>query len=170
MADDWKEQLAKKTGYKTPEKEHSHPLKKITFWEDKKNKILSKDLLEAQARKKAILFIHPKSDNSKLGNRNPDMTSAQLRRHHNDIKELESRVVAAQQEGQFARMLPLIKMVKSKVAYACPKNGRDRKVPQEFRNFIDEAIDAIEDYEDFKAFVLYFDAVVGYFYGEGGRK
>ena len=66
-------------------------------------------------------------------------------------------------------MLPLIKMVKSKVAYACPSNGRDRKVPEEFRNYMELMINSIEYYKDFKAFSLCFEAVVGYFYGEGGR-
>jgi hypothetical protein len=42
-------------------------------------------------------------------------------------------------------------------------------VPVEFRNYIEEMVDNIDDYSDFKAFALCFESVVGFFYGQGGR-
>jgi CRISPR type III-A-associated protein Csm2 len=69
----------------------------------------------------------------------------------------------------FSKIRPLIKMLKSKVAYACPTTGSERKVPIEFRRYIEEMVDNIADERDFKAFALCFEAVVGFFYGEGGR-
>ena len=134
---------------------------------------LKSDLLESYAKQWAESFIHPKRPQDKRF-QNPKLTSAQLRRFHNDIRSLEAKVLAGENMGNdgkenFTRYLPLVKMVKSKVAYACPANGRDRKVPEEFRNFIEIMIDSIGDLKDFRAFSMCFEAVVGYFYGEGGR-
>jgi len=50
----------------------------------------------------------------------------------------------------------LIKMVKSKVAYS------KEKVPSTFENFMNETISAIQTEKDFKAFMLHFEAVVGF--------
>jgi CRISPR type III-A-associated protein Csm2 len=94
------------------------------------------------------------------------LTSAQLRRFHGEAKALEERV---KNTDDFAKIRPLIKMLKSKAAYACPTTGADRKVPADFRRYIEEMVDNIEDEKDFKAFALCFEAVVGFFYGEGGR-
>ena len=100
----------------------------------------------------------------------PELKSAQIRRFYHDVKALEAKIGASEEVEVFEKNLPLIKMLKSKVAYACPKTYGSRKIPIEFKQFMDECIDGIEDREDFEAFTLVFEAVVGYFYGEGGRQ
>ena len=60
-------------------------------------------------------------------------------------------------------VLPLVKMVKSKVAYA--SNPRNAKVPPSFADWLKKNIDAIETADDFKAFMLHFEAVVDFCYG-----
>ena len=133
---------------------------------------IDKELLDSKARTWALSFIKPEWPKDKR-KRNPELKSTQLRRFHNDIRELEAKVDAAfDSEGEvgFKKMLPRIKMVKSKVAYACPSDGRDRKVPDEFRKYMETMINNIETKKDFEAFSLCFEAVVGYFFGEGGRK
>jgi CRISPR type III-A-associated protein Csm2 len=133
------------------------------FYEDDRKEIIREDLLTSRARQWAKSFIKP----SRLGRneRNPRLTSAQLRKFYNDVKSLETQV----ESRGFAVMRPLVKMMKSKVAYACASTGKDRKVPVEFRQYIEEMVDSVEDMRDFKAFALCFESVVGYFYGEGGR-
>lgn len=100
----------------------------------------------------------------------PELKSAQIRRFYHDVKALEAKIGASEEVEIFEKNLPLIKMLKSKVAYACPKTYGSRKVPMEFKEFMDTCIDGIEYREDFEAFTLVFEAVVGYFYGEGGRQ
>jgi len=139
----------------------------IQFYKDDSKEVLNKELLDNQARQWALSFIKPKWPKEKWM-RNPKLTSAQLRRFHNDVRELEAKVQAAGEAG-FDRMLPLIKMIKSKVAYACPSDGRERKVPDEFRKYMESMVDNIHTKKDFEAFSLCFEAVVGYFFGEGGR-
>ncbi len=106
-------------------------------------------------------------------NSRPELKSAQIRRFYHDVKALEYRIVSQdnkeKEEEKFEENLPLIKMLKSKVAYACPKYGK-KNVPEKFKEFMDKCIDGINSLDDFKAFILFFEAVVGYFYGEGGRK
>lgn len=94
------------------------------------------------------------------------LSSSQLRRFFGEVRSLQDRVRAL----RFEPSEPLIRMLKSKVAYACPKGGRDKKVPDVFKDYIDTMVDHVKNEDDFEAFVLSFEAVVGYFYGEGGGR
>lgn len=95
------------------------------------------------------------------------LNSAQLRRFYGDMKNLERKLDSRQQTGNetdsFLAVLPLVKMVKSKTSYA------SKKVPPEFGKWLNKHIDAIKTAEDFEAFMLHFEAVVGYCYGLGMR-
>lgn len=139
------------------------------FHKDEKREIINESLLTDKAKSWADSFINPKPPKEKW-QRNPKLTSAQLRKFHIEAKELEERVKNLENpDGDFPKLRPLVKMLKSKVANACPTTGRDRKVPEEFRKYIEEMVDKVDDYKDFKAFALCFEAVVGFFYGQGGR-
>jgi CRISPR-associated protein Csm2 len=133
------------------------------YYEDKEKTIIKKELLNEKAQEIAEKFF---SVDSK-GHQREGLTSAQLRRFYNEVKSLEKRLVP----GNFKTLLPLIKMIKSKVAYASNPRRSSRITP-EFRKFIDECIDNIpEDGEkDFKAFALHFEAVVGFYYGKGVKQ
>lgn len=135
------------------------------FYEDKETDKIKESLLTDKAKAWAESFINPKPPKERW-QRNPKLTSAQLRRFHIEAKELEERVKNTE---DFSKIRPLVKMLKSKVAYACPTTGTDRKVPEEFRKYIEEMVDNIDDIKDFKAFALCFESVVGFFYGQGGR-
>ena len=139
------------------------------FFNDEEKKEVKEDFLDNNARKWAESFIEPKRPKESWV-RNPRLTSAQLRRFHREVKEMEERVKDLKDpQADFAALRPMIKMLKSKVAYACPSNGVERKVPEEFRKYIEEMVDNVADSKDFLAFALCFEAVVGYFYGQGGR-
>ncbi|MGR3220095.1 MAG: type III-A CRISPR-associated protein Csm2 [Candidatus Anammoxibacter sp.] len=142
------------------------------FYNDEDKMEIKENLLTNKARDWAEGFIRPKRSNDKY-QRNPKLTSAQLRKFHIEAKSLEERVKAMEDmekpEKEFLKLRPIVKMLKSKVAYACPNTGRDRKVPDEFRKYIEEMVDNVDDIKDFKAFALCFESVVGFFYGQGGR-
>ncbi len=125
------------------------------FYEEKGGqKVIREELLTSKAQGWARSFFNAK------------LHPTQLRRFYHDVKSLEAKVTS---EEEFIRYRPLIKMLKSKVAYASRKAGGAQKVPWQFRKFIEDCVDEIDQLEDFRAFVLVFEAVVGYFYGEGGR-
>ncbi len=90
------------------------------------------------------------------------LSSSQLRKFFGEVKGLYNRW----QNGEdFNRLLPVIKMIKSKAYYAM--NTKNNKIPQEFASFIIGGIDQVNTTDDFKAFVMYFEAVVGFMYGKG---
>ena len=127
---------------------------------------IRKDLLGTESEKLALKFVG--NADSKRGDGGP-LTSAQLRRFYGDVKNLERRFEFRKQrvgeEEAFAAVLPLIKMMKSKVAYA--ENPKKRKVPEVFAKWLKDQIDIIETPKDFEAFLLHFEAVVGFCYGQG---
>jgi CRISPR type III-A-associated protein Csm2 len=142
---------------------------KSYFYEDESKEQIRETLVTDEAKSWAESFINPKQPKERW-QRNPKLTSAQLRRFHIEAKTLEERIKNLDHpKTEFAQIRPLVKMLKSKVAYACPTTGSDRKVPEEFRKYIEEMVDNIEDVRDFRAFALCFESVVGFFYGQGGR-
>jgi len=125
----------------------------MKYFDEKGN--IRKGLLDREAEEKAKSFVRPGDRNSNL------LTSAQLRRFYNEFKGLGKKVAA---KG-FDATLPLIKMVKSKAAYSA--NPKKPKIPRAFKDFLSENIDAINQKRDFEAFMLFFEAVVGFCYGQG---
>ncbi len=90
--------------------------------------------------------------------------SSQLRKFYGDVKSLELTWNNQQKtDVAFQGILPQIKMLKAKVAYA---KGRG-VVPQNFAQWLSENVDSVNTPEEFKAFLLHFEAVVGFCYGEG---
>ena len=125
----------------------------MSYFYDQNGNIKS-SLLDEDAKGWAKSFVKPSG-------RERELTSAQLRKFYNEFKALEKKV----ESKGFDSTLPLIKMVKSKAAYSA--NPRNQKIPSKFRDFLWENIDAINEEKDFKAFILLFEAVVGFCYGFG---
>ena len=98
------------------------------------------------------------------------LTSAQLRKFYGEVKRIEALV----EQKEYEDVEHLIYMLKAKAAYAANKNSK--KIPDDFRDFLSNCVDSItnekKEYRKkaFKAFCLYFEAIVGYFYGEGVEK
>jgi len=115
------------------------------YYKDVENEIIREELLDSKAQELAESFklSEPK--------RTP-LSQTQLRRFFNDLKNLEKRL----DQSSFERMKPLIKMVKSKVVYS------REKIPSTFENFMNKSISAIQTENDFRAFMLHFEAVVGF--------
>ena len=95
------------------------------FYADENKKIIDKSLLTEKAQRMGRI----------LADRRQGIKSAQLRKYFNEVKSLETQVGA---KG-YPVVEPIIKMLKSKVAYGMRSTTR---LPQEFKNFIDEAIES----------------------------
>ncbi|MEA3465354.1 MAG: type III-A CRISPR-associated protein Csm2 [Thermodesulfobacteriota bacterium] len=139
------------------------------YYDDAGN--LKAGLLDEQAKREAERFVHTNNKKDKLN-------ANQLRRFYNECKNLEKRFSFAKQKqlsesgsaeaaahAAFLQVLPLIKMLKAKVSYAA--NPSNPKIPRTFSVWLNTSIDGIEDAKDFEAFLLSFEAVVGYSYGAG---
>ena len=132
----------------------------IKYRDEEKN-ILTK-LLDEDAMSKAKNFVEIDNTGRVNEKSHNTLSSSQLRRFYHDFKQLEKKVKA---QG-FARVKPLIKMMKSKASYAAnPK--RQGRIPASFKNFLADHVDSINEEADFEAFMLHFEAVVGFYYGLG---
>ncbi|MCF8030549.1 MAG: type III-A CRISPR-associated protein Csm2 [Desulfohalobiaceae bacterium] len=132
----------------------------VQYFQDSERKVINPELLNEQALSDARTIKQA---------RPTQMTSAQLRRFYGEAKNLEKKATDKTSgrvtEEAFAPVFPLVKMLKSKVAYAA--NPSNPKVPKEFKDWMEERIDAVQTASDFQAFLLHFEAVVGFCYGEG---
>lgn len=134
------------------------------YYDDAGN--LNSGLLDKQAKQDAESFVF-------TNNRKEKLNANQLRRFYNECKKLEKKLsFAKQKQGDeteaniaFLQVLPLIKMLKAKVSYAA--NPSNPKIPGKFSEWLNKSIDGIQDEKDFEAFLLSFEAVVGYCYGAG---
>jgi len=125
------------------------PAPPVIFYQDPEKKKLNPELLDSIAETQADK-IHK------------NINSAQLRRFFGEVKGLYNRL---EHQEPFERLFPLVKMIKSKVWYAA--NPNKEKIPKDFADFLLGGIDQVKDEEDFRAFVMYFEAVVGFMYGKG---
>ena len=124
------------------------------------DEILRGDLITIEADEIGGVLVRAKLSNS------------QLRAFYNEVKALENKIGG--KEENFPKNYPMVLMMKSKAAYK--KGSQSSKIPPEFKDFIDENIDLIKKRngegkgkQAFDNFVIFFEAVVGYFYGHGGK-
>jgi len=119
--------------------------------------IIKEELIDSKAKDIAqkLVFSRVRTDEKE--------TKTQIRKFYNEVKLLEKKLKdRSDKEEEFLKILPLIKMIKAKVAYAV---GRENaKISQDFKDFLFKSIDEIKDKEDFEAFVLHFESVIGYYY------
>lgn len=137
---------------------HTAPadLPKIVFFEesDVKKEKIRQAVVDDDAQKCAQAFITP-SFGKKIN-------SSQLRKFYAEAKSLEL-AWNTQGKANFGNLLPRIKLLKAKAAYAKERGV----VPDDFRKWLWNCVDNIKDGRDFEAFLLHFEAVVGFAYGLG---
>ncbi len=110
--------------------------------------------------------IFPSETKDKRGKRPPKLTSHQLRRFYGELKRIESALRQREDpESEFINYLPRIKLVIPKVKYAQKRKGAP--LPEAFGDWLCECLEEVDDWETFKAFMLHFEAVVGFCYGTG---
>ncbi len=81
----------------------------------------------------------------------------QVRNFYDKVLELESDI----KKKGFEDVLPFIKMLNSKVAYAVNRKVASR----EFQEMMESCISQIDSKEKFKTFKLFFEAVIGFYKG-----
>lgn len=118
------------------------------------------ELLDEKAASIAESFVEKDRRNPNRLSRG-SLSSAQMRRFFSEFRQLEKKV----KFKDFDKVKPLIKMVKSKASYAA---NRPTPIPKTYKDFLVNNINGINTKEDFEAFMLHFEAVVGFFYGIPG--
>ncbi len=142
----------------------------IQFFQDAEKTVIRPELLDEIALRKAKTFFGEKKNRKPVKGKNDkiSVSSHQIRKFYNEVKNLQKMLKFNSWETVF----PMVKMIKSKIAYATSDSKikkEERPLYQNFRDFIVEGINSVQDERDFHAFCKYFEAVVGYYYGEGGK-
>jgi len=135
----------------------------MSFYDDDAKTKIKQGLLDQDAENWSRQLVKIQERGNRIDSRN-SISSSQLRRFFNEFRSLEKRVDST---PSFDTVLPLIKMVKSKVSYAAGR-GSGQQIPDTFKRFLNTNIDSIQDKQDFEAFMLHFEAVVGFCYGVPG--
>ena len=133
----------------------------IQWYKDKEKKIIDSTLLDNVAKSKAEYWT-----NIRIGSLSP----TQLRRYYGEIKNIERQFISLGSNTNAWNIVePLVKMVKAKVSYDT-RQSKQNKIPEEFKQFLFESIDSIKDERDFKAFLKYFEACVGFYSAKVARQ
>ncbi|SKA67916.1 type III-A CRISPR-associated protein Csm2 [Desulfobaculum bizertense] len=92
------------------------------------------------------------------------LKNTQIRRFYNEVQRLDRQLRCQYQQDKstaFEKILPHIKLLRARVAFASSReNG---SFTPAFRTFLDKRIEQITSIEDFRAFLLHFEAVLGFF-------
>lgn len=122
----------------------------IVFWSDKDAEIVNSELFSSVAdawAKKIKEAGKTDRDKNKI---------SQIRKFYDEVLLFAGRI---KDEVQFKKMLPYIKMLNAKAAYA---DGRNH-ITKEFKEFIQKCISLVDTKKDFDVFVKFFEAFMGFY-------
>lgn len=92
--------------------------------------------------------------------------NTQMRKFYNKVLELNEKA----KHKDFDEVLPFVKMLNSKVAYASQRNsGSGKIVNSTFVSMMNSCVNQIDKKEDLNTFKLFFEAVVGFHKALDGR-
>lgn len=121
----------------------------MNFWKDKRNKLIEPELFSTIAENIAKKVA---DDGSKTINKR-----SQIRKFYDEVLNFSARV--GKDSTGFEKMLPYLKMLNAKAAYA---KGRGL-ISDSFKNFISDSLKQINDIDDFEVFLGLFEAFMGYY-------
>lgn len=125
----------------------------LTFYTDSEKKHMNPDLFDVEAQKRISQFNNHKGK---------PLTATQMRNFFNEVKfhksRLDTKFSHDEKVEEFKQIFPHIRMLKARASYA--KNRGN--VTEGFVQFINDGVDNIKDYKDYLAFVMLFEAVIGF--------
>ena len=102
-----------------------------------------------------------------IGTGKGGVQNTQIRKFYDKVLELYEK---SQSQEDFSEILPFVKMLNSKVAYASSRNsGGGKLVNQKFIEMMNGCINQTNSKEDLKIFKLFFEAVIGFHKSLEGR-
>lgn len=126
----------------------------IKFWTSDGK--IDSELFSSRAEKLAETVFEGQSRNSKANK------PTQLRKFYDEVVRFDSMLKSVppdKQNDEFDKMLPYLKMLNAKAAYAM---GRDL-VTKEFKDFISMSLSQVKNKNDFELFNGLFEAFMGFY-------
>ena len=129
----------------------------VQFWNDTQKQQIDPELFSEKAENLAKAI-----NMERMNSRNNLNKSTQLRKFFDEVIRFQGMLQSNPE--QFNELLPYIKMLNAKAAYAA---GRDL-IGTEFKNFLSDSLRQVSSREDFEVFCTFFEAFLGFykFYAE----
>jgi CRISPR-associated protein Csm2 len=137
----------------------------MEFWKDKSKNQLDPELFSAKAEELAKEINADRQRSRGKAINKP----TQIRNFYEEVLRFDSMLKTKPED--FDNILPYLKMINAKVAYAV---GREL-VTNKFKDFITSSLNQVKDKADFDAFAGLFEAFMGYYkfhyeISQGGRR
>ena len=124
----------------------------VQFWNDRNNRQIDPELFSTTAEDLAN-----KVNLERINSRDKLNKPTQVRKFFDEVIRFQGMIQG--DPKQFAELLPYIKMLNAKAAYAA---GRDL-IGTEFKAFLSESLKQVNDREDFEVFCSFFEAFLGFY-------
>lgn len=124
----------------------------INLWVEKQTKQIDPQLFSKIAEELA-----QELNKERITSRDKANKPTQIRKFYDEVLRFQSLVQTNRDE--FAKLLPYIKMLNAKAAYAM---GRDL-ISVSFKEFISKSIEQVNDPDDFDIFAGFFEAFMGFY-------
>jgi len=103
---------------------------------------------------------------SKIGHGKGGVQNTQMRKFYDQVLNLQQKAKQISEEDFQSDLLPFVKMLNSKVAYASTRSsGGGKIVNSEFVNMMSSCINQVGNKKDLNTFKLFFEAVIGFHKG-----
>lgn len=136
-----------------------------SYFDDKGH--IRPELVTNEAETAAKSFYEETNQSIKTNKNENSLKNSQLRKFYGEFKNYEAEIGYQDDaiEVRFAGVLPRIKMATAKVTYAKAR----KVVPETFVIWMKGHVSQINTLAEFQAFMLHFEAVVGFSYGIHGK-
>lgn len=121
----------------------------VQLWQDRAKRVIDPELLSKTAEELAKKINGEKT--AKINN------PTQIRKFFDEVIRFQGMIQSTPE--QFDELLPYIKMLNAKAAYAA---GRDLIGP-EFKGFLSDSLKQVSDRKDFELFCSFFEAFLGFY-------
>lgn len=102
----------------------------------------------------------------KIGNGKGGVQNTQMRKFYDQVLNLQQKAKQINEKDFQSDLLPFVKMLNSKVAYASTRSsGGGKIVNSEFVNMMSSCINQVGNKKDLNTFKLFFEAVIGFHKG-----
>jgi len=102
----------------------------------------------------------------KIGHGKGGVQNTQMRKFYDQVLNLQQKAKQINEKDFQSDLLPFVKMLNSKVAYASTRSsGGGKIVNSEFVNMMSSCINQVGNEKDLNTFKLFFEAVIGFHKG-----
>jgi len=129
----------------------------IKLWMDENKQKIDPNLFSEKADKFAAEIF-----DGQIRTRGKANKPTQLRKFYEEVLRFDAmlkELPKEEQKAKFEALLPYLKMLNAKTAYAMARD----LVTKEFKDFITNSLKQINDISDFRIFVNFFEAFMGFY-------